>query len=60
VTGEPRAVGFAALAGFVAFVALAFTGEAVEQPGKVVAWGLLGIAAGCAFGGGRGEEPHAA
>jgi O-antigen ligase len=48
--GEPRAVGLAALGGFVAFLVLSMTGEYVEQPGKVVAWALLGMAAALAFG----------
>lgn len=52
--GERRAVGVAALAGFVSFLALSTTGEYVEQPGKVVAWGLLGVAAALATG--RGGE----
>jgi hypothetical protein len=43
---EARALGVAALAGLVAFLTLSLAGEYVEQPGKVVAWGLLGIAAG--------------
>lgn len=47
--GGARALGLAALAGFVAFLCLALTGEYVEQPGKVVAWGLLGVAAAQAF-----------
>jgi O-antigen ligase len=46
---ELRAAGLAALAGFVAFLGVAMAGEAVEQPGKVVAWGLLGMAAAYAF-----------
>jgi O-antigen ligase len=46
-TGEARAVGLAALAGVVGFLALAVTGEYVEQPGKVYAWALLGVAAAC-------------
>ena len=45
----PRTVGLAALGGFVAFLAIASLGETVEQPGKVVAWGLLGLAAAVAF-----------
>jgi O-antigen ligase len=48
--GALRPAGLAALAGFVAFLGLALAGESVEQPGKVVAWALLGIAAACAFG----------
>jgi hypothetical protein len=50
MTGERRAIGVAALAGFVSYLALATTGEYVEQPGKVVAWGLLGVAAAQALG----------
>jgi hypothetical protein len=56
-----RALGLAALAGFAAFLALSATGEYVEQPGKVVAWALAGIAVAQAFGrdaapGGRAGE----
>ena len=50
LTGERRAIGLAALSGFVAFLALSTTGEYVEQPGKVVGWALLGIAAASAIG----------
>lgn len=46
---EARGGGLAALAGLVAFLALALTGEYVEQPGKVVAWGLFGVAVAMAF-----------
>jgi hypothetical protein len=41
---EQRGLGLAALAGFVAFLGIAVTGEYVEQPGKLVAWSFLGIA----------------
>ena len=51
-----RIVGLAALAGFVAFLGVSATGEYVEQPGKVVAWALLGIAAAQAFPRGRAGE----
>jgi O-antigen ligase len=54
VGGEPGAAGLAALAGFAAFLGVAFAGETVEQPGKVVAWGLLGMAAAHAY---AGAEP---
>jgi O-antigen ligase len=58
VGDDLRSVGVAALAGFVAFLGLAFAGESVEQPGKVVAWGLLGMAAAYAFASGPDEaEP---
>jgi hypothetical protein len=46
---DRRALGLAALAGFVAFLGVASTGEYFEQPGKVIAWGLFGIAAAVAF-----------
>jgi len=42
-------VGVAALAGFVSFMVLAVMAEYFEQPGKVLAWMLLGIAAWEAF-----------
>lgn len=42
---EDRVVGVAALSAFAAFLLLSFTGEFVEQPGKVLAWTLLGVAA---------------
>jgi O-antigen ligase len=48
---ELRPVGLAALAGFVTFLGISFAGESVEQPGKIVAWGLLGVAVAHAFGG---------
>lgn len=48
---ELRSVGLAALAGFVAFLGICFAGESVEQPGKVIAWGLLGVVAAHAFAG---------
>jgi O-antigen ligase len=48
---ESAAVGLAALTGFVAFLGICLAGEAVEQPGKIVAWALLGTAAAQAFGG---------
>ncbi|HEX8648540.1 MAG TPA: hypothetical protein VF715_16725 [Thermoleophilaceae bacterium] len=51
LTGERRAIGVAALAGFASYLVLSTTGEYVEQPGKVVAWGLLGVAAAQAMGG---------
>lgn len=44
-----RGPGLAALSGFVAFVGLSISGETVEQPGKLVAWGLLGLATALAF-----------
>ena len=56
---EVRPIGFAALAGFVSFLGISVSGESVEQPGKVVAWGLLGIAAACAFSSARNAEGEA-
>jgi O-antigen ligase len=44
------ALGLAALAGFVAFVATFAVAEYIEQPGKVLAWSLLGLAIAQAFG----------
>ena len=44
-SGDQRALGLAALSGFVAFLGIGTVGESVEQPGKVVAWALLGVAA---------------
>jgi len=49
VPGESGAIGIAALAGFVAFLGMSVTGEYIEQPGKVVAWALFGIATAIAF-----------
>jgi hypothetical protein len=54
--GDSRSLGLAALAGFVAFLGIAVVGESVEQPGKVVAWGLLGVAGAQAFHGARSAE----
>ncbi|HEX8068175.1 MAG TPA: hypothetical protein VF520_16790 [Thermoleophilaceae bacterium] len=48
--GERRALGLAALGGVVAFLALSATAETVEQPGKVAAWALAGLALAAAFG----------
>ncbi|HEX8122380.1 MAG TPA: O-antigen ligase family protein [Solirubrobacteraceae bacterium] len=48
-TDEWRAVGVTALAAFAGFLGLCFTGEYVEQPGKAVAWALLGLAVAAAF-----------
>lgn len=47
--GEDGALGLAALLGTAGFLVLATTGEFFEQPGKLVAWTLLGIALGQAF-----------
>jgi hypothetical protein len=49
-TGDSRALGLAALAGFVTFLGISVSGEYVEQPGKAVAWALLGIALAQALG----------
>jgi O-antigen ligase len=54
-----RPVGLAALAGFVAFLGISFAGETVEQPGKVLAWSLLGIATAYAFGDALSESEQA-
>jgi hypothetical protein len=55
---EAAAIGLAALSGFVAFLGISFAGEYVEQPGKVIAWGLLGIAVSQALGSARTEAPE--
>lgn len=47
---EDQAIGLAALSGFVSFLVLCLAGEYLEQPGKVLAWTLFGIAAWCAWG----------
>ena len=39
-----RGLGTAAVAGSASFFVLAWTSEAIEQPGKVLAWLLLGVA----------------
>jgi hypothetical protein len=49
--GEARPLGIAALAGFVAFLCLGAMGEYLEQPGKALGWGLLGVALAQALGG---------
>lgn len=56
-SGETRAVGISALSGFVAFLSISMVGESVEQPGKVLAWALLGAAAAHAFLAPRSPEP---
>jgi O-antigen/teichoic acid export membrane protein len=60
--GDDGALGLAALLGVAGFLVLATTGEFFEQPGKVVAWALLGIALGQAFQPARrvGGEPGVA
>jgi O-antigen/teichoic acid export membrane protein len=60
--GDDGALGLAALLGVAGFLVLATTGEFFEQPGKVVAWALLGIALGQAFRsvGQEGDEPRVA
>ena len=50
-----RLPGVAALCGFVAFALLGMAGEYVEQPGKALAWLLLGAAVGLAFLATRGD-----
>jgi O-Antigen ligase len=47
--GPDGALGLAALLGVAGFLILATTGEFFEQPGKVVAWAMLGVALGQAF-----------
>jgi O-antigen ligase len=49
-SGREAPLALAAIAGFVSFLVLAGSGEYVEQPGKILAWTLLGIAAGAALG----------
>jgi hypothetical protein len=44
-SGTSRPLAVAALAGAVSFLALGMAGEYVEQPGKTLAWLLLGLAA---------------
>ncbi len=56
-TPEPaRGIGLAALAGFAAFLVMMSTAEALEQPGKVLAWALLGLAVAAAWSPGRAEQ----
>jgi O-antigen ligase len=43
---DRRPLAIAALCAFVCFAVLAAAGEYIEQPGKVLAWTLLGLAAG--------------
>ncbi|MDQ3849813.1 MAG: O-antigen ligase family protein, partial [Actinomycetota bacterium] len=52
--GQLRAIGVVALAASLSFFVLATSSEAIEQPGKVLAWLLLGIALWTAFGAPRG------
>jgi hypothetical protein len=54
-----RPVGVAAAAGFVSFLVLAVAGEYFEQPGKVLAWALAGIAAWHAWGAATADESAA-
>lgn len=48
--GSQRAVGIAALSACASFFVLGLSSEAIEQPGKVLAWLTLGIALWAAFG----------
>ncbi len=48
--GPERGIGLAAIGGSLSFFVLAATSETIEQPGKVLAWLLLGIALWAAFG----------
>jgi hypothetical protein len=59
VGGSRRALATAALGGFVGFLVMCVFGEFVEQPGKVVAWALLGLAVAGAHAapeGSRGDD----
>ncbi len=47
--GSNRPIGIAAFAGLASFLILAIAGDYVEQPGKVIAWTLLGVAVSAAF-----------
>ena len=49
-----RPLGTAALTGFSGFLVLMLMGEYIEQPGKLLAWTLLGVAAWEAIG--RGDS----
>ncbi len=48
-----RSLGTAALTGFSGFLVLMLMGEYIEQPGKLLAWTLLGVAAWEAIGRGH-------
>jgi O-antigen ligase len=50
LSGTRRAVTTAALAGFASFLVLLITTDDIEQPGKVLAWAMLGLALAYAFG----------
>lgn len=58
-SGAQRACGVGALGASASFFALALTSEAIEQPGKVLAWLLFGVALWSAFGPAQDEhEPR--
>lgn len=51
-----KVVGIASLAAFASFLVLALVGEYVEQPGKVLAWTLAGVAAAIGLGAARSSD----
>jgi O-antigen ligase len=55
-----RPLGIAALTGFFSFFIVAIAGEYIEQPGKVLAWTFLGLAAYQAWGTREAHETEAA
>ncbi|MDQ3721797.1 MAG: O-antigen ligase family protein [Actinomycetota bacterium] len=54
-----RGLGTAAVTAAASFFMLAWTSEAIEQPGKVLAWLLLGLALWAAAGGSQPARHHA-
>jgi len=51
-----RALSTAALAGFASFLVLLITTDDLEQPGKVLAWAMLGLAFAQALGSGAADR----
>ena len=57
---SPEVAGGGQVTGFFSFIIVAIAGEYIEQPGKVLAWTFLGVAAYQAWGTREAREAEAA